>query len=285
MSTQRIFEGALQKLHWHADHLEDHMEAQLPVGSETLNLKALIGKTLRIEFSGEIRCQHCDRVTRKSFSQGYCYPCFRRLARCDLCIVSPTRCHFDQGTCREPEWAEGFCFSPHSVYLANASGLKVGITGQGREPVRWMDQGARQAQVLLHCDTRQLAGEIEARLSKTMSDRTQWRKLISEDAPSLDLAAARDAALAVLGDLPAGARVATQPEQAFRYPVERYGKTKTLNLDKTPRLDEPLLGIKGQYLLFESGAFNVRKHTGYCVRIEIQSRPPSSSQPVQQEIF
>jgi hypothetical protein len=25
-----------------------------------------------------------------------------KLAQCDLCIMSPERCHYDAGTCREP---------------------------------------------------------------------------------------------------------------------------------------------------------------------------------------
>ncbi len=254
---------------------------RLPVGETQVPLAAALGSRLRVRFLGEIQCQHCGRSTRKSYSQGYCYPCFKKLARCDLCIVSPTRCHFAEGTCREPDWAQGFCFAPHSVYLANASGLKVGITGRDREPTRWLDQGARQALVLVHCDSRQLAGEIEARLSETRSDRTDWRRLVSADAPLIDLESARERALDELGALPAGATVAPPALTQFEYPVARYGPARSVSLDKTPDFESELWGIKGQYLLCADGALNIRKHTGYRVAVSLRSAPAEG----QLEIF
>ncbi len=280
-SEPQAWEGALRKMDWREDG-DGERAPWLPLGDSQLPLGPLIGQALTVRFDGEIRCQNCDRKSKKSFSQGYCFPCFKKLARCDLCMVSPTRCHYDQGTCREPEWAQGFCFKPHSVYLANSSGLKVGITGRDREPVRWLDQGARQAQVLAWCETRQQAGELEAQLSEQLSDRTQWRKLVSEDAPDIDLAAAREAALAQLGELPAGVTVATAPEQRFSYPVASYGKTRSISLDKTAFFTDVLTGIKGQYLLFEEGVFNVRKHTGY--RVHLSAQPAPAGEP-QLEIF
>ena len=101
------------------------------MGGDLVPLNPLIGEGLRIDYSGEIRCIHCDRKTSKSFNQGYCYPCFTRLAQCDSCIVSPEKCHYHAGTCREPEWGESFCMQPHLVYLAKSTGPKVGITRRG----------------------------------------------------------------------------------------------------------------------------------------------------------
>ena len=92
----------------------------------------LLGSTIKLNYLGRIECIYCGRKTKKSFSQGYCYPCMIKLARCDSCIVSPEKCHYDEGTCREPEWGEQHCMRPHYVYLANSSGVKVGIT-RGRE--------------------------------------------------------------------------------------------------------------------------------------------------------
>jgi hypothetical protein len=59
--------------------------------------------------------------------------------------VSPEKCHYHAGTCREPEWGEAHCMIDHFVYLANTSGLKVGITRGTQVPTRWIDQGATQA--------------------------------------------------------------------------------------------------------------------------------------------
>ncbi|MEQ8514948.1 MAG: DUF2797 domain-containing protein, partial [Chromatocurvus sp.] len=125
--------------------LADTVQYRLPLGDSETPLNDWIGRTLRLSFLGDIHCIYCDRKTRKSFSQGYCYPCFKRLARCDSCIVKPETCHFFAGTCREPEWGEANCMIDHVVYLANTSGIKVGITRGSQVPTRWMDQGATQA--------------------------------------------------------------------------------------------------------------------------------------------
>jgi hypothetical protein len=62
-----------------------------------------------------------------------------------MCIMKPETCHYHLGTCREPDWAQSHCFRPHIVYLANSSGVKVGITRKTQIPTRWLDQGASQA--------------------------------------------------------------------------------------------------------------------------------------------
>ena len=56
----------------------------------------------------------------------------------------------------------------------------------------------------------------------------------------------------------------------FMYPVQAYpDKVKSVKLDKQPVLAGKLVGIKGQYWLFESGeVWNVRSHAGYRIRME-----------------
>ena len=70
----------------------------IAVGDTRIPLNDLIGRPLRLDFDGVIRCIHCDRKTNKSFNQGFCYPCFRKLAACDSCIMNPEKCHFHLGT-------------------------------------------------------------------------------------------------------------------------------------------------------------------------------------------
>ena len=38
---------------------------------------------------------------------------------------------------------------------------------------------------------------------------------------------------------------------------------KSFNLDKTPLVEGTLMGIKGQYLMFDTGVINMRKYGGY----------------------
>ncbi len=129
-----------------------------------LDISALVGKPIELTFSQQIQCSACGSMTKKSYSQGYCWPCANSLARCDLCIMRPETCHYYQGTCREPEWGESYCFSPHIVYIANTSGIKVGITRKTNTPSRWIDQGALSALPILEVNTRLDSGRIEKTL-------------------------------------------------------------------------------------------------------------------------
>ena len=141
MSSQ-IAEGQLRKMV--TEHAEP-VNYEMPLGESRVPMNPLVGQRLVLEYLGKINCLHCGRKTNKSFNQGYCYPCFTRLAQCDSCIVSPEKCHYAAGTCREPEWGEANCMIDHVVYLANTSGLKIGITRNTQVPTRWMDQGAIQS--------------------------------------------------------------------------------------------------------------------------------------------
>ncbi|CBL44496.1 Hypothetical protein HDN1F_09130 [gamma proteobacterium HdN1] len=250
----------------------------LPLGEQTLPLNDLIGKPLHLAYSGRIFCVACGRKTSKSFNQGYCFPCFKRLARCDICIVKPELCHFAQGTCREPEWALQFCFQPHIVYLANTSGLKVGITRQTQIPTRWIDQGATQALPVFRVKSRRAAGLLEVALAQQIPDKTQWRTLLRGDGAPLDLQAAKAEVMAqceqVLASvvLPEEDGVAERyedaPEFSCKYPVLRYPeKIATLDFEKTATLGGTLEGIKGQYLIFDTGVINMRKFGGYEIAV------------------
>ena len=70
------------------------VEYQLPLDDQRIGMNALIGKAISIEHLGDIHCIHCGRRSKKSFSQGYCYPCYAKLPQCDTCIMSPEKCHF-----------------------------------------------------------------------------------------------------------------------------------------------------------------------------------------------
>ncbi|MDN3555456.1 DUF2797 domain-containing protein [Halomonas maura] len=250
----------------------------LRAGEARLDLNARLGQPLRLTWTGAIACTHCGRATRKSFGQGHCYPCFKKLAQCDTCIMKPELCHFFQGTCREPDWGERHCFQPHVVYLANASGLKVGITRGTQVPTRWLDQGAVQALPILEVDSRQQSGLVEVLFKERVSDRTNWRTMLKGETEALDLAAERDRLLDVLaGGLAKlrerfgddAIRTLDAPPRTFEYPVLEYPrKVVSHNFDKSPEVAGTLLGIKGQYLILDSGVINLRKFTGYEVTVE-----------------
>lgn len=252
----------------------DPVQYYLPIGDDKLHLNPLLGSRIKLSHTGNIRCSHCDRVTKKSYSQGYCYPCFKKLPQCDLCMVSPERCHFAQGTCRDDDFGERFCMQQHIVYLANSSGLKVGITKQANIPTRWIDQGAVQAIPMLYAQTRQIAGHLEVLIKQHISDKTQWQKMLKSKDLHLDMITCRDELMAkftpeldqIKAQFGAEAfRFAPEAEvTSIQYPVEVYPtKVVSMSFDKTPEVEGLLLGIKGQYLIFDVGVLNIRKFGAY----------------------
>jgi len=263
--------GALDKM---ATRLDAPVQYALRLDELELPANPLIGRPLRLEYLGAIHCRHCGRKTAKSYAQGYCYPCFRKLPQCDSCIVSPEKCHHALGTCRDPAWGERFCMTEHIVYLANSSGVKVGITRASQVPTRWLDQGASQALPILRVATRQQSGLVEDLLRSRVADRTNWRALLKGDAEPVDLREVRDR---LLGDCREGLEAlrarfgeqALEPLEAaeplaIRYPVTDYpDRIVSLDLDKTPVVEGVLQGIKGQYLIFDCGVINIRKYTSY----------------------
>lgn len=245
------------------------VQYSLPMGTEDVPLNAFLGKTFKLEFAGEITCTHCGRKIKKTFSQGHCYPCFSQLASCDRCIVQPELCHFANGTCREPEWGEANCMQPHTVYLANSSSLKVGIT-RGIEPVyRWIDQGATQGLAIRRVGTRLESGQVEVALKDYVADKTNWRKMLQGSAEARDLLAERDAILGqhegASSDAPfPGVAIEDAEPIEIEYPVNEYPtKIVSHNFDKNPVFEGTLNGIKGQYLILDTGVVNVRKYGGY----------------------
>lgn len=252
----------------------------LPLSDELIDMNPLIGEQVKLVYKGRIHCVHCGRETKKSFNQGYCYPCFTSLAQCDMCILKPETCHFDQGTCREPSWGEEFCYQPHYVYLANSSGVKVGITRQTQIPTRWIDQGAIQALPIAKVKSRHISGLVEVIIAKHVSDKTSWQKMLKNQVEPIDLKIKRDELLnACAQDLEEILKTTGEDsvqiiqdasEVQINYPVNVYPeKVKSFNFDKVAEVGGVLHGIKGQYLLFDTGVINMRKFSGYEVELVV----------------
>ena len=252
-----------------------HIPYLLNIGEQQVSMNPYLGKNIRISFNGEIRCSHCQRKTNKSFNQGYCYPCFKSLAQCDRCIMSPELCHYAQGTCREPEWGDRFCNQEHIVYLANSSGLKVGITRHSQIPTRWIDQGAIEALAIFSVSSRYLSGLVEVMMKEWVADKTNWRKMLKHDVSPMNLVYERDELLK-LAEKPLAVLQEQYPNQItvlkdqeswqFEYPSLNWPeKIRSFNLDKQSEVEGMLIAVKWQYLILDTGCFNVRKHTSYDV--------------------
>ena len=274
--NNEIHTGHLRKMRVHYTSRDEPVFYSLLLDEQQIPLNPLLGQKISLRYKGQIHCVACGRKTNKSFNQGYCFPCFKSLAACDSCIISPEKCHFAAGTCREPEWAMQHCMQKHYVYLANSSGIKIGITRGDQLPVRWIDQGAVQALPIYQVSNRYHSGLLEVIYKQEISDRTQWQRMLKGPAESLDLAADqhnlsnhfKDQLDELARRLPEDAIVPLEQEDITQilYPVIEYPrKIKSFNLDKDPLVEGTLMGIKGQYLLLDSGVINIRKFTAYEV--------------------
>ena len=274
-----VISGPVRKLKSRLDE-QGLVHYQLPLGEQLVELNPLVGKQLKLNFLQKIECCHCGKSIKKSYSQGYCFPCMQKLAQCDMCIMKPETCHFEQGTCREPEWGVANCMINHFVYLANTSSLKVGITRHSQVPTRWIDQGATQALLIFKVSTRLQSGLVEIALAKFIADKTNWRAMLKGVPEKFDLKAKAaelkpliSAALADLrlkfGD---DAIVELESDVVdLSFPVIEYlPKISSFNFDKNPEVSGTLLGIKGQYLIFDTGVINIRKFGSYHLSAEFE---------------
>jgi hypothetical protein len=126
--------------------------------------------------------------------------------------------------------------------------------------------------------TRQQSGFVEDLFRSQVPDRTNWRALLKGDAPAVDLIAIRQQLFesCAQGIAALQARFGLQAIQLLddvapieiQYPVEAYPtKVVSFNLDKDPIAEGTLLGIKGQYLIFDTGVINIRKYTAYQLAV------------------
>lgn len=269
MTSSTFFLG---KLRHHSESANSGVR-KLHYSLGEIALNPLLGKDIGLRFTGRIQCVHCGRSIKKTFGDGYCYPCFQKLAACDLCILKPELCHFRHGTCREPEWGKENCLIPHVVYIANTTGLKVGITREYKKFERWGDQGATAAIVVARVPERYVAGLSEVALKSHVSDKADWRALIRGQEKEVDLLVERSRLrdhfpLDLAGHLVEGAEF--DEIYRFDYPVLRYPqKAITHALEKEPVLAGILNGVRGQYLFVGDKAINIRKYIGYEAEIII----------------
>jgi hypothetical protein len=239
---------------------------------ENILMNALVGKVISLNWSGVITCTACQKNIKKSFGDGFCYSCFISAPEAAECTIRPELCRAHLGEGRDPEWEERNHNTPHIVYLAATDIVKVGVTRITQIPTRWIDQGASSAIRLAETPNRYEAGRLEVALKDFFADKTNWQRMLKNEIDeSIDLV---DEKWSLHDQLPADlTQFFTENDEviALNYPVLEFPeKVKSLSFDKTAQISGKLVGVKGQYLLFEGGeVLNIRKHTGYFVTLDI----------------
>lgn len=262
------YEGVLTKMQ---TEFGDPIQYYLVFEDSFLNINQLLGKPMEINFIG-FQCLNCGKK-KKIFRQGFCYDCFYSSPAVGDWIMKPELSTAHLGIeDRDLAYEEKVQLQPHIVYLALSSEVKVGVTRKTQIPTRWIDQGANQAIAIVEVPNRYLAGITEVALKNHYADKTNWRKMLTNTFETIDLVAER---------LKVEHLIPTETQEYFynqkidlyemHFPVLEYPtKVTSLSLDKTPNFQGKLIGIKGQYLIFEGGiVFNIRSSEGTIVQIKV----------------
>ena len=266
MNASNALTGNLSKMQ---TRLEGVAQYTLVLDDVSVDMNARIGQTIKLTFEGIINCIACGRETKKSFGQGFCYPCFRDAPEASECIIRPELCRAHKGEARDMAWAERHCLVEQIVYLARSSAIKVGITRASQMPTRWIDQGATDAIVFARVPNRYTAGLVEVAMKEHLTDRTNWQRMLKNEVIDADLVATK---ASLVDTLAADLRQYVDTDDtvcAIDYPVERYPeKVKSTGFDKQAEVEGRLAGIKGQYLIFDDNrVLNIRKHNGYRISL------------------
>jgi ribosomal protein S14 len=262
------YQGVLRKMQ---TELADPIQYYLIFDGDFLNLNQVLNKELTISFI-KYQCLNCGE-DRPIFRQGFCRTCFYEIPIAGDWIMRPelSTAHLDKED-RDLEYEKKVQLQPHIVYLANSSNIKVGVTRKSQIPTRWIDQGAHEAIEIVEVPNRYLAGVTEVALKEHIGDKTNWRKMLTNDVDDEDLVEYRNKLKKYIPEEAAAYYIESNTETHLEFPVLQYPKkVKSLNLDKTPTYTGVLKGIKGQYLIFEdSRVFNIRGSEGYVVRLEVK---------------
>ncbi|MDG1570954.1 DUF2797 domain-containing protein [Robiginitalea sp. M366] len=261
------YQGVLKKMETEMGH---PIQYYLALPADFIHMNAVMDRPLHLQMLG-YQCLNCG-LDRPIYRQGFCRSCFFDTPRAGEWIMHPerSRAHLGEED-RDLDFEKRMQLQPHIVYLANSSNVKVGVTRKAQVPTRWIDQGAHEAIEIVETPNRYLAGVAEVALKEHVSDKTNWRRMLTNQLEDVDLFAWRARLKPYLPEEVLPYFIEDTQETHLEFPVLRYPeKIKSLNLDKSPQYSGVLKGIKGQYLIFEDNTvFNIRGSEGYVVGITI----------------
>ena len=261
------YQGVLKKM---MTENTNEINYYLDMGADLLNMNQLLNKEIVLSFV-KYECLQCN-LEKPIFRQGFCKSCFFETPNAGDWIMRPelSKAHLDIED-RDLAYEKQVQLQPHIVYLANSSNVKVGVTRKQQVPTRWIDQGAHEALEIVEVPNRYLAGITEVALKEHVADKTNWRKMLKNDIEDASLITWRDKLKEFIPEEAKEYFIQDNAETILNFPVNKYPeKPKSLNLIKTPTYTGTLVGIKGQYLIFEDETvFNVRSNEGLVVNITV----------------
>ena len=251
--------------------VSEEIQYYLDMKTDFLHMNQLIGKEIQLEFK-TYECLNCS-LEKEIYRQGFCKSCFFETPNAGDWIMRPelSKAHLNQED-RDLAYEKSVQLQPHIVYLANSSNVKVGVTRKKQVPTRWIDQGAHEAIEIVEVPNRYLAGITEVALKEHIADKTNWRKMLKNDIEDENLVAWRDKLRPYIPEQAKEYFIENNSETHLNFPVTQYPtKPKSLNIVKEQSYSGKLMGIKGQYLIFEDDTvFNIRGNEGLVLEINIE---------------
>lgn len=235
-------------------------------------MNEVIGQTISVQFEHVIHCIVTGQKIKKTYGNGMSYDAFMNSPMAVPSIINPELSRIHEGIAlRDEAWEIEHHLKPHVVYLSKTAGLKVGVTRDQQIPTRWIDQGAVEALVIAETPYRQAAGLIEVALKNHISDKTAWQRMLKGEISDEVLTEKRDELLTFIPDDLKQFIVNDDLTHLIEFPMlNKPTSVKSMKLDKIPLFEKKLVGIKGQYLIFEDNTvINVRSHEGYHISLSI----------------
>lgn len=269
-----LYTGNIRKMR---STLNDVVQYKLPLydileSGDFVSMNELIGKDISIRFEHQINCVVTGKKIKKPYGEGMSYDAFMSSPMASPSIIRPELSRIHEGIAlRDEEWERKHHLTPHFVYLSKTSGLKVGVTRATQIPTRWIDQGAIEAVIIAETPNRGFAGQIEVALKDYIADKTNWRKMLTNDVSSESLLDKKEELIELIPEVFEDYIAYDGELTKINFPVTKYPvKVQSIKLDKVPIIEKKLVGIKGQYLLFDDNSvMNLRSHTGYRISVEV----------------
>lgn len=262
-----VYKGVLTKMQ---TEFQNPIQYYLVFDTDFIHVNQLLSKNVTMTFVGE-ECLNC-KLNKEIYRQGFCKSCFFDTPYAGDWIMRPelSTAHLGKED-RDLEYEKKVQLQPHIVYLANSSNVKVGVTRKAQVPTRWIDQGAHEAIEIVEVPNRYLAGITEVALKDYVADKTNWRKMLKNDIEDANLKDWREKLKSHIPDEAKDYFINHNEETHLNFPVLQYPeKPKSLNLKKEGRYSGKLVGVKGQYFIFEDNTvFNIRANEGLVVEIGI----------------
>lgn len=262
-----IYQGVLRKME---TEYSNPIQYYLIFDTDFININQLLHQRIKLQFV-KYQCLNCG-LNLPIYRQGFDKKCFFEIARAGDWIMRPelSKAHLGVED-RDLEYEKKVQLQPHIVYLANSSNVKVGVTRKSQVPTRWIDQGAHEAIEIVEVPNRYLAGLTEVALKAHVADKTNWRKMLKNDVDDENLIEWRERLKLFIPEAAQGYFINNNTETCLEFPVRKHPlKPKSLNIKKELVYEGVLVGIKGQYLIFEDDTvFNIRANEGLVVNISV----------------